>query len=95
MADGRHYLEPESVARKASATIKTIEPCNNLCPFLGRDAGAIILNGNRHRVSFLRRSNSYCRLATGILERVVDQVRGRARQKIFVAERRWFAIDIG
>jgi hypothetical protein len=94
MADGSHYWEAKAITREAPAPIKTIEPRDNLSSFRGRNAWTIILNNYRHGVPFLRGSNSHCCFATGVFEGVIDQVGGGARQKIFVAERCWFAIDI-
>ena len=94
VADRYYYWEAEAIPRRAPAPIKTVEPRSDLCSFLGRDAWAVILNHQRHGVAFFSRSNSDRCRAAGILEGVIDQVGGRTRQQIFVAECCRFAITI-
>src|ERR1700722_5723356 len=94
MADGRHDGQAQAVTGKAPAPIETVESGYNLRSFLGWDAQSIVLYDDRHVVSPLRRSNLYSGRPSGVLQRVVDQICGRAGQQILVAYGGWFAIDI-
>src|SRR5207247_7292606 len=94
MTDGRHDGQAEPVTGKAAAPIETVEPGDDLHSLLGCDAGALVLNDDRHGLSVFSRSNSHSSGAAAVLERVVDQVGRRAREEILVAENRRLADHI-
>src|SRR5262249_30597291 len=95
MADCRHNGQPEAIAGKAPAAIETIEPRHHLRSFFDWDARAFVPDQDRDAFAVLSRPDAHGGLGpTTILQRVVDEIRRRAREKILVTERRGLADDV-
>jgi hypothetical protein len=78
--DGGHDRETEAVAGQASATVETIEPLDDARPLSDWDAGAVVLDADRNRVSLTGGVNQDGRPAAGVFECVIEQVGDCARE---------------